>query len=55
MPRGNELRANNKWIPGGYTKSGTTEAALVGSENISHNKNINELLNNFPNMWEKIK
>ena len=56
MPNGNEGGAiPGEWIPGGYTKNGTTEAALIGSENISHNKNINELLNNFTNMWEKIK
>ena len=44
-----------EWVPGGYTKNGTAEAALVGAENIVHNKNMNQLLNNFPGMWEKIK
>ena len=42
-----------EWIPGGYTKSGTAEAALVGSDNIVHNKN--QLLDNFAGMWGKIK
>ena len=54
MPNGNEGGAIiGEWIPGGYTKS--AEAALVGAENIIHNKDINLLLNNFPGMWEKIK
>ncbi|WP_428653956.1 hypothetical protein [Runella sp.] len=56
VPNGNEGGAiAGEWVPGGYTKSGTAEAALVGSENIVHNKSINQLLNNFPGMWEKIK
>src|SRR5690606_33656561 len=49
MPNGNEGGAIvGEWVPGGYTKNGTAEAALVGAENIIHNKDINQLLNNFP-------
>jgi len=56
VPNGNEGGAIvGEWVPGGYTKNGTAEAALVGAENIVHNKNMNQLLNNFPGMWEKIK
>ena len=28
MPRGNELGANNKWIPGGKTSGGRPEAII---------------------------
>jgi hypothetical protein len=56
MPNGNEGGAIvGEWVPGGYTKNGTTEAALIGSENVVHSKDINKLLDNFPGMWEKIK
>lgn len=56
IPNGNESGAIiGEWEPGGYTKNGTTEAALVGSENITHNKNINQLLSNFTGTWEKIR
>lgn len=56
IPNGNEGGAiAGEWIPGGYTKNGVAEAALVGSENIIHNKDINQLLNNFTGNWEKIK
>lgn len=56
VPTGNEGGAIvGEWVPAGYTKSGTAEAALIGSENITHNKSITQLINNFPNKWEKIK
>lgn len=56
VPNGNEGGAIvGEWVPGGYTKNGTTEAALVGSENIVHDKNMNQLLSNFSGKWEKIK
>jgi hypothetical protein len=56
MPDGNESGAIvGEWVPGGFTKSGTAEAALVGSENIIHNKDINQLLSYFDGKWEKIK
>lgn len=56
IPTGNEGGAiPGEWVPGGYTKSGTAEAALVGSEKITHNKDINQLLNHFKGKWEKIK
>lgn len=35
MPNGNEAGAYEKeWVPGGETKSGTKEAALIGSEKL---------------------
>ncbi len=62
LPNGNEGYPNpsggaivGEWKPGGYTKNGTAEAALIGSEYIAHNKDIDQLLNNFSGMWEKIK
>jgi hypothetical protein len=56
IPNGNEGGAIiGEWVPGGYTKNGTTEAALIGSETIIHNKNINNLLNYFIGKWEKIR
>jgi hypothetical protein len=56
VPTGNEYGAiAGEWVPGGYTKNGTVEAALIGAENITHNKSITQLINNFPNKWEKIK
>lgn len=57
MPNGNESGAIvGEWIPGGYTKNGITEAALNNSENVLHNKDINQLLNYFgAAKWEKIK
>jgi hypothetical protein len=57
MPNGNEMGAiSGEWIPTGKTKNGITEAALVGSENCIHNKDIINLLNYFGSgTWEKIK
>lgn len=56
VPNGNEGGAIvGEWVPGGYTRNGTSEAALIGSETIVHNKSISQLLNYFPGMWEKIK
>ncbi len=41
IPIGNEPGAiPGEWVPGGKTKSGTTEAALVGSEKITHDKSL---------------
>ena len=43
-------------MPGGKTMNGTDEATLVGSENIIHNLDIEELLNNFSDGdWEKLQ
>ena len=48
MPTGKEAGAYpNEWIPGGKTKGGITEAALVNSEKIFHNNDIDELSNQF--------
>ena len=48
MPNGQERGAYpNEWVPGGHTKSGTKEAALIGSESITHNSNLDTLLSNF--------
>jgi hypothetical protein len=56
VPNGNESGAIvGEWVPGGFTKAGTSEAALVGSEKVVHNKSINTLVNNFSGNWEKIK
>ncbi|EMY3553648.1 hypothetical protein ABF190_001393 [Flavobacterium psychrophilum] len=56
VPNGNEPGAIvNEWVPGAYTKSGTSEAALIGSDNIIHNKSIDQLISNFAGKWEKIK
>ncbi len=56
IPNVNEVGAIiGEWVPGGYTKSGTTEAVLIGAENIIHNKNVVQLLNNFTGQWEKLK
>ena len=42
-------------MPGGKTMNGTDEATLVGSENIIHNLDIEELLNNSDGDWEKLQ
>ena len=48
MPTGREAGAyKNEWVPGGKTKGGITEAALVNSEKIFHNNDINELSKQF--------
>ncbi|WP_192564294.1 hypothetical protein [Pseudomonas gozinkensis] len=55
MPNGKENGSYpNEWIPGGATKSGTKEAALIGSENVTHNSDIGTLLKNFDD-WEKLQ
>ncbi|MCO8309527.1 hypothetical protein [Pseudomonas mandelii] len=55
MPNGKENGAYPKeWIPSGATKSGTKEAALIGSEETQHNKSIDELLSQFE-AWEKLQ
>jgi len=54
MPTGNEAGAYpQEWVPGGRTKSGTKEAALVGSENIEHSQSMERLLEQFDD-WEKL-
>ncbi|QCK14823.1 GH-E family nuclease [Mangrovivirga cuniculi] len=57
IPDGNELGAiEGEWVPGGKTKSGISEASLIGSEKVIHNKDINQLLEAFgEGNWEKIK
>lgn len=57
MPDGNEAgMIAGQWVPGGKTMNGTYEATLVGSENIIHNLDIEELLNNFSDGdWEKLQ
>ncbi|BBN65858.1 hypothetical protein KUIN1_50480 [Pseudomonas sp. KUIN-1] len=55
MPNGRENGAYpEEWVPGGATKSGTKEAALIGSEQIKHDKNIGALLDQFED-WEKLQ
>ncbi len=55
IPTGKEAGAyKNEWVPGGKTKGGTTEAALVNSEKIFHNNDIDELSEKFPGS-KKIK
>ncbi|WP_205894569.1 RHS repeat domain-containing protein, partial [Pseudomonas viridiflava] len=55
MPNGQEAGAYPKeWVPGGATKSGTKEAALIGSEKIQHDNDINALLKQFEK-WEKLQ
>jgi len=54
MPTGNEAGAYpQEWVPGGRTKSGTKEVALVGSENIEHSQSMERLLEQFDD-WEKL-
>ncbi|MBX8512483.1 hypothetical protein K5D34_22610 [Pseudomonas cichorii] len=53
MPNGKENGAYPKqWVPGGATKSGTSEAALVGSKKIIHDQDIDTLMKHFED-WEK--
>jgi hypothetical protein len=48
MPTGKEAGAyKDEWILGGKTKGGITEAALVHSEKIFHDNDINELSKQF--------
>ncbi|BBM02228.1 RHS repeat-associated core domain-containing protein [Microbulbifer sp. GL-2] len=48
IPDGREAGAyEGEWVPGGKTKGGTSEAALVGSEKIAHDNSADELMNNF--------
>ncbi|RMP64723.1 hypothetical protein ALQ18_02250 [Pseudomonas marginalis pv. marginalis] len=55
VPNGKENGAcPNEWVPGGATKSGTTEAGLIGSESVTHNSDISTLLKNFHH-WEKLQ
>lgn len=57
MPSGNEIGANNKWEPGGWTSGGRKEAVLIdksnASQQITHNKSIDDLKNLFS--WDKIE
>ena len=54
IPTGNEVGANDMWIPGGKTSGGTTEAVLVGSENVIHNRDWNTFISFFDDV-EPIK
>ena len=50
MPSGNEFGAiEGEWKPGGKTKAGVSEAALVGSENIDHGKSLSGYSKEFKN------
>ena len=50
MPTGNEFGAiPGEWVPGGQTKSGTREAALIGSEKVVHNKSLEGFEKSFSN------
>ena len=50
IPNGNEAGAiPGEWVPGGKTKSGTTEAALVGSDKIMHNQRLDGYQSEFKN------
>ena len=49
LPNGREAGAyEGEWVPGGKTKGGTSEAALVGSECVTHDNDIDNLINEFP-------
>ncbi len=56
IPNGNEIGANNLWIPGGKTSGGYREAVLLNKSNsftpITHNQSVEFLKNQFK--WEKI-
>ncbi|WP_260417989.1 RHS repeat domain-containing protein, partial [Pseudomonas cichorii] len=55
IPNGNEAGAYPKeWVPGGETKSGTKEAALIGSEKIDHGSDMKKLLSQFDD-WEQLQ
>ncbi|WP_259395148.1 polymorphic toxin type 15 domain-containing protein [Pseudoalteromonas sp. SR43-5] len=48
IPNGREGGAyDGEWIPGGKTKGGITEAALINSETVVHNNSLEELSSNF--------
>ncbi len=50
MPSGREFGAiPNEWVPGGKTKSGTSEAALVGAEKVDHGKSLDGYAKEFKN------
>ncbi|ABC30503.1 Rhs family protein [Hahella chejuensis KCTC 2396] len=50
MPTGNEFGAiPGEWVPGGKTKSGTTEAALIGAEKVDHGKSLDGYEKAFEN------
>jgi hypothetical protein len=56
IPNGNEAGAIvGEWVLGGKTKNGAVEAALIGSETVVLNKDINQLLEYFKGNWRKIK
>lgn len=57
IPNGNEGGAiPGEWVPGGTTKNGTLEAALVGCETCVHDNKMDTLLEFFgKGKWEKIK
>jgi hypothetical protein len=44
IPTGNEGGAyQGEWVPGGYTKSGNSEATMSGGQHIAHDNNIDNL------------
>lgn len=48
IPNGREGGAyDGEWVPGGKTKGGITEAALINSETVVHNNSLEELSSNF--------
>ena len=49
-----EAGTNSEWIPGGKTSGGTTEAVLVGSDKVIHNRDWNTFTSFFDNV-EPIK
>ncbi|SBT16040.1 Putative deoxyribonuclease RhsC [Marinomonas gallaica] len=55
MPTGREAGAyEGEWVPGGKTKGGTKEAALVGAEDVLHDNSLDELATKFTDS-KKIK
>jgi hypothetical protein len=48
MTTGNEAGANPYYEPGGFTAGGYKEAVWLGSETITHNKSIADLLKLLP-------
>jgi len=51
MPDGNEIGANNLWLPGGKTSGGYLESVIIDklnpSSKIKHNKDIENLKTQF--------
>lgn len=56
MPTGNEPGAlEGEWVPGGYTKNGTSEAVLTGGDNIKHNGDVNNISDMFGSNAEALQ